>query len=66
MASATQQHFDFSLDAQAFQEKLARKLQFTNASQAIALDDDDLEFVNAAGVAQPVHRDEKSDRPQPL
>ena len=66
MTSAAHPYFDFSLDAQSFKEKLARKLQLTNAPQAIALDDDDLEFVNAAGVAQPVHRDEKSDRPQPL
>lgn len=43
--------FDFSLEAQAFKEQLWKKLQAsTPVSFLQPLEDDDLEWVNAAGM----------------
>ena len=57
--SNPKQHFDFSLDAQAFKERLAQELHIGHAPAVVPLEDDDLEFVNAAGVAQPIPQEEK-------
>ena len=48
--SNPKQHFDFSLDAKAFKERLAQELHISHAKAAMPLEDDELEFVNAAGV----------------
>lgn len=41
--------FDFSLEAGAFKKALWQQLQGMMASPVQELDDDDLEFLNAAG-----------------
>ena len=50
------QFFDFSLDALAFKKKLAEHLK--NAASAFQLEDDELEYVNAAGVPQKAPADD--------
>lgn len=54
MNSTMKQHFDFSLDAMAFKEQLAGELRLSHNGEGIeALEDDDLEFLNAAGTPTP-------------
>ena len=46
--------FDFSLDAGAFRERLWKVLEESRAESGVQmLEDDDLEWVNAAGVVHP-------------
>ena len=52
------QPFDFSLDALCFKKQLAKRL-LEAAARSVQLEDDDLEFVNAAGVPQHVPADDE-------
>ena len=52
MDAAAKQHFDFSLDAMAFKERLARQLQLDHQEIQV-LEDEELEFLHAAGTGMP-------------
>ena len=60
MSKNLSQFFDFSLDALAFKEKLARQLMQEKTACMVPLEDDDLEFLHAAGVPNPAPADEDS------
>ena len=51
--------FDFSQDAQRFRAKLWKRLRLREAAAAEELDDDDLTWVNAAGM--PIHPEDRDD-----
>lgn len=52
--------FDFSLDAKDFKARLWKQLQEAGASSKVSmLEDDDLEWVNAAGMTRPDEKDDK-------
>lgn len=53
----SKQMFDFSLDAQEFRQRLAEQLHIS-CTDVQELADDDLEWVNAAGVPQHVPDDD--------
>lgn len=53
MHPVTQAHFDFSLDAAAFKERLALQLKQHAVYDIAALDEDELELVHAAGTGLP-------------
>lgn len=57
MNEAKSQYFDFSQDAQLFKERLAQRLKQETA-RCRPIEDDDLEYVNAAGMPTPP-REEK-------
>ena len=53
MNDPCRQLFDFSLDALAFKEQLAKKLQQAQKESICPLEDDQLEFIHAAGTGLP-------------
>jgi len=48
----TNRHFDFSLDAAFFRERLKKQLLSATAESVEALDDNELEYIYAAGTVQ--------------
>lgn len=53
--------FDFSLDAKDFQKKLWLQLKNNTVSSPLLLEDDDLAYINAAGVSSPIPPRENDD-----
>ncbi len=59
--------FDFSSDALLFKKRLLKRLQEEKAKMGtVELMDDDLEYVNAAGIPTPVNDDESENDFPPI
>ncbi len=67
MSIEVNQSFDFSLDALFFQKRLLKKLlEEKKRLGATELTDDELEFVNAAGIPTPLKEDDSGNDFPPI